>query len=331
MEYKIENVNNLKKRCEKAMKIVPNYGEFTKNYFSIKKEKLSDIITQWQNNYPDLYYELEQWKEGTGFTHETIALLRKTKSKKVVECVFLKIYESEGTDILNCVNIYRNYPKPSKILKARNIIFKHKITTYRLIWLCREPKNTKEPKNTNIELKMKITGKIYKDKLNDIINMWKEKFQELSDELELWKFSEGDKYTKKEILRPLHGGKELKCVFLKVFDKGEEENTLLRCVSISGDISIKVKVNRFFKLMRWVSEDEKKYIKLIKSYPEVIAALIMSRRVGLKLIWENEQRIRDRTDANAKLYLIILFSSKKRLKFDFEEGAGLAGFLSFNC
>ncbi|CAB4401707.1 hypothetical protein RhiirA5_415563 [Rhizophagus irregularis] len=129
---------------------------------------------------------------------------------------------------------------------------------------------------------------IKKDKLNDIINMWKEKFQELSDELELWKFSEGDKYTKKEILRPLHGGKELKCVFLKVFDKGEEENTLLRCVSISGDISIKVKVNRFFKLMRWVSEDEKKYIKLIKSYPEVIAALIMSRRVGLKLIWENE-------------------------------------------
>ncbi|CAG8466376.1 hypothetical protein RhiirA5_398680 [Rhizophagus irregularis] len=126
LEYKIENVNNLKKRCEKAMKIVPNYGEFTKNYFSIKKEKLSDIITQWQNNYPDLYYELEQWKEGTGFTHETIALLRKTKSKKVVECVFLKIYESEGTDILNCVNIYRNYPKPSKILKARNIIFKHK-------------------------------------------------------------------------------------------------------------------------------------------------------------------------------------------------------------
>jgi hypothetical protein len=43
-----------------------------------------------------------------------------------VECIFLKIYESEGTDILNCVNIYRNYPKPGKILKVRNIIFKRK-------------------------------------------------------------------------------------------------------------------------------------------------------------------------------------------------------------
>lgn len=127
---------------------------------------------------------------------------------------------------------------------------------------------------------------IKKSNLDNTINMWKEKFHELSDELELWKHSEGNRYTKKEILRPIHRGKEIKCVFLKVFDKGEEENTLLRCVSISGDISIKVKVNRFFKLMRWASEDEKKYIKIIKSHPEVMAALIMSRRVGLKILWE---------------------------------------------
>ncbi|CAB4401704.1 unnamed protein product [Rhizophagus irregularis] len=125
MEYEIENKDNLKKRCEEAMKIIPNYGDFTKNFFSIEKEKFSDTITQWQNSYPDLYYELEKWKEESGFTHETLTIIRKTKSKKV-ECVFLKIYESEGTDILNCVDIYRNYPKPSKILKVRNIIFKHK-------------------------------------------------------------------------------------------------------------------------------------------------------------------------------------------------------------
>lgn len=108
------------------MKIIPNYGDFTKNFFSIEKEKFNDIITQWQNSYPDLYCELEQWKKESGsFTHETVALLHKNKSKKV-ECIFLKIYESQGTDILNCVDIYRNYPKPSKIMKVRNIIFKRK-------------------------------------------------------------------------------------------------------------------------------------------------------------------------------------------------------------
>ncbi|PKC07687.1 hypothetical protein RhiirA5_479249 [Rhizophagus irregularis] len=126
MEFEIENINNLKKRCEKAMKLIPKYGDFTKNYFSIEKEKLSDIVKQWQNEYPDLYYELEKWKEGSGFTYETISLIRKDKTKKV-ECVFLKVYESEGTtDVLNCVDIYRNYPKPGKILKVRNIIFKRK-------------------------------------------------------------------------------------------------------------------------------------------------------------------------------------------------------------
>ncbi|CAB4423965.1 unnamed protein product [Rhizophagus irregularis] len=91
MEYQIENVDNLKKKCEEAMKIVPSYGDFTKNYFSIKREKFNDVITQWQTNYPDLYSELEQWKKVPGlFTHEI------------------------------------NYPKPSKITKVRNIIFKRK-------------------------------------------------------------------------------------------------------------------------------------------------------------------------------------------------------------
>ncbi|RGB38506.1 hypothetical protein C1646_692218 [Rhizophagus diaphanus] len=126
MEYQINNVDNLKKKCEEAMKIVPNYGDFTKNYFSIKREKFNDVITQWQTNYPDLYRELEQWKKVPGlFAHEMLVLLRKNKSKKV-ECIFLKIYESQGTDILNCIDIYRNYPKPSKITKVRNIIFKRK-------------------------------------------------------------------------------------------------------------------------------------------------------------------------------------------------------------
>ncbi|GBC07088.1 hypothetical protein RclHR1_07230015 [Rhizophagus clarus] len=123
MEYEIENINNLKKRCEKAMKIIPKYGDFTKNNFSINKEKFSDIIKQWQHSYPELYEELESWKGSPGFTHET--LLRRNKNNKI-ESVFLKIYESEEIDFLNCVNISRNYPKPSKISKVRNMIFKRK-------------------------------------------------------------------------------------------------------------------------------------------------------------------------------------------------------------
>ncbi|GES85909.1 hypothetical protein GLOIN_2v1548496 [Rhizophagus clarus] len=72
------------------MKIIPKYGDFTKNNFSINKEKFSDIIKQWQHSYPELYEELESWKGSPGFTHET------------------------------------NYPKPSKISKVRNMIFKRK-------------------------------------------------------------------------------------------------------------------------------------------------------------------------------------------------------------
>ncbi|PKC07688.1 hypothetical protein RhiirA5_479252 [Rhizophagus irregularis] len=128
---------------------------------------------------------------------------------------------------------------------------------------------------------------IKKNKLEDIINRWQANFEELSDELECWKNSEvGDKSAKKEILRPLHRGKQIKCVFLKVYDKGEDTDTL-RCVSMYGDISIKVKViDRLFRMMRWTTEDEKKNIKIIKSHPEIIVALIMSRKVGLKISWE---------------------------------------------
>ncbi|CAB4423975.1 unnamed protein product [Rhizophagus irregularis] len=128
---------------------------------------------------------------------------------------------------------------------------------------------------------------IKKSKLEDIINRWKENFSELSEELECWKNSDvGDKFAKKEILRPLHRGKEIKCVFLKIYDKGEDTDTL-RCVSMYGDISIKVKViDKLFRMMRWTNEDEKKHIKMMKSHPEIMAALVMSRRIGLKILWE---------------------------------------------
>jgi len=126
IEYKIKDENNLREKWEKALSIVSNDGEFTKNNFSIKKEMLNEIITQWQNNYPELREELEDWKQDTTrFTHETAALFCNRKSKKV-ECVFLRIYDSEESGTLNCINISRNYPKPSKILKVRNKIFKHK-------------------------------------------------------------------------------------------------------------------------------------------------------------------------------------------------------------
>ncbi|GBC01647.1 hypothetical protein RclHR1_04280004 [Rhizophagus clarus] len=125
MEYEIKNVNDLKKKCEMALKVISKCDDVTSNNFSIKKEKLCDIIELWQNSYPELHNELERWKSGFEFPHETVALICNNKRKKIM-CVFLKIYELEGTDFLNCVNVYRNYPKPSKISKVRNIIFKHK-------------------------------------------------------------------------------------------------------------------------------------------------------------------------------------------------------------
>ncbi|GBC01646.1 hypothetical protein RclHR1_04280003 [Rhizophagus clarus] len=127
---------------------------------------------------------------------------------------------------------------------------------------------------------------INRSKLIDIVNNWQITFHELKDELECWKHSEvGIKYTKKEILCPIPRGKRIQCVFLKIYDKGEEENTL-RCVSISGDISIKVKYG-FLGFMKRASEYDK-YGKMIKSHPEIMAALIMSRSTGLRILWEDE-------------------------------------------
>lgn len=128
VEYEIEDVNNLKQKCETALKVVSNYGDFTINNFSIKKEELNVIITNWQNNYQELRKELEEWKRRSKFsyeteTYETVALLCK---KKKVECVFLKIYDSGEPDILNCISISRTFTKPGIISKLLNKIFKHK-------------------------------------------------------------------------------------------------------------------------------------------------------------------------------------------------------------
>ncbi|CAB5379652.1 unnamed protein product [Rhizophagus irregularis] len=119
MEYEIENKDNLKKRCEEAMKIIPNYGDFTKNYFSIEKEKFSDTITQWQNSYPDLYYELEKWKEESGFTHETLTIIRKTKSKKVELQLYRLIYDSVRSKLEDTINCWQNsFPELREQLKG---------------------------------------------------------------------------------------------------------------------------------------------------------------------------------------------------------------------
>ncbi|CAB4423967.1 unnamed protein product [Rhizophagus irregularis] len=123
VEYEIEDINNLKQKCEIALKAVSNYGDFTINNFSIKKEELNVIITNWQKSYKELHKELEEWKRRSKFSHETetyetIALLCK---KKEVECVFLKVYDSGESDILNCISISRTFTKPG-ILKY----YKHK-------------------------------------------------------------------------------------------------------------------------------------------------------------------------------------------------------------
>ncbi|GES80191.1 kinase-like domain-containing protein [Rhizophagus clarus] len=115
---------------------------------------------------------------------------------------------------------------------------------------------------------------IKSNKLDDIINNWKQRFYELGEELECWKNSDvGDEFTR--ILRPLYRGKIIKCVLLRICDRGEEENTL-RCVNITRDISIKA--SKFI--------GPKKINETIKSYPEIMAALILSRKGELDIIWE---------------------------------------------
>ena len=61
-------------------------------------------------------------KQDPRFIHETIALLQRGKK---IECVFLKIYESEKPDILNCAIASKTFPKQSKVSKILNKIFKH--------------------------------------------------------------------------------------------------------------------------------------------------------------------------------------------------------------
>ncbi|GBB84214.1 hypothetical protein RclHR1_10830005 [Rhizophagus clarus] len=114
-----------------------------------------------------------------------------------------------------------------------------------------------------------------RSELKDVINNWQNRFPELRGELEGWKRDElATKFMRKEILIPLYRGKRIKCIFLKVYNKGEEEGKL-RFVSISGDIQIKAKDRLFGKLP-----------EIVKSHPEIIAALIISRSTGLKILWE---------------------------------------------
>ncbi|PKK77742.1 hypothetical protein RhiirC2_731369 [Rhizophagus irregularis] len=134
---------------------------------------------------------------------------------------------------------------------------------------------------------------IRRSKLEDTINCWQNSFPELREQLKGWRKSDvGSKFTSKEILSPLRRGKKIKFVFLKIYDRGEGEDTedtedTLRCVSISGEVSIKVKVmDRMFGLKRWIGENIKEHTRLIKSHPEIMAALIMSRGKNLNVLWE---------------------------------------------
>ncbi|GES85910.1 hypothetical protein GLOIN_2v1548439 [Rhizophagus clarus] len=115
---------------------------------------------------------------------------------------------------------------------------------------------------------------IKRNKLENIINNWQDNFPELREILKGWrKCDVGNKSAKREILLPLHRGKKIKCIFLKIHDRDEEDT--LKCVSIFGEISIKVKVmDRMFGL---ISKNDKEHIRMIKSHPEIMAALIMSR------------------------------------------------------
>lgn len=127
---------------------------------------------------------------------------------------------------------------------------------------------------------------IKRSKLEDTINDWQDNFPELREQLKGWRKSDvGSKFTQKEIISPLYRGNEIKFVFLKIYDKGEGDT--LRCVSISGDISIKVKVmDKMFGLKKWTSENDKEHIRMIKSNPKIMTALIMSRGKNLNVLWE---------------------------------------------
>ncbi|GBC01645.1 hypothetical protein RclHR1_04280002 [Rhizophagus clarus] len=128
MQYEIKNRDNLKDKCEKALKDVSkrgNLSNLSNNYFPIKREKLNNIIEQWQKKYPKLYDELEGWKKEPKLQYKTVALFCEGSK---MECVFLEIYDSGNSDSLDCISIsrtYTTYTNPSMISKLLNKIFKH--------------------------------------------------------------------------------------------------------------------------------------------------------------------------------------------------------------
>jgi hypothetical protein len=120
---------------------------------------------------------------------------------------------------------------------------------------------------------------IKRSNIKDIIYDWEESFPEMLNELKCWELSdEGSKFTHKYLLRPLHRGKLVKFVFLKIYDEGEDT---VRYTSISGETSIKLKNSslrdKIFGLVGWTSKINKEYIKIIKSHTINIVALILSK------------------------------------------------------
>ena len=107
IEYKITNDNNRREECEATLRRVSYNGEYIYNFFPTRRADLVKVITNWQNDYPELKRELENWKvcdEGTRFAdRDTVYPLHRGKK---IACVFLKIYDSGESNILYCMSIF---------------------------------------------------------------------------------------------------------------------------------------------------------------------------------------------------------------------------------
>ena len=123
---------------------------------------------------------------------------------------------------------------------------------------------------------------INRENIVGVINQWQTNYPDLREELELWKLgNEGHKITHKQTVFPIHRGKKIQCGFLKIYESGE--NDLLHCISIIGTFLFKVKfISRAFELI------QKRVILMIKAYPIIMVALIMSESNELKIKWETK-------------------------------------------
>jgi hypothetical protein len=84
--------------------------------------KINKVITQWQLRYPGLKEELEGWKKEPVLVHDTISLHHRNNE---IECVFLRICDSEDPYLLYCVSVSKKFAKQNKMSKVLNNVFKY--------------------------------------------------------------------------------------------------------------------------------------------------------------------------------------------------------------